>query len=251
MKLYFFLFFSISNLVGIAQINQTDDKGRKQGVWEKKYPNSNSLQYQGQFKDNKPVGIFTYYYPEGQVKAVIEHLKDGHKSKATFYFENKMMMSDGFYLDQKKDSTWVNYNPEGLVLSIEDFKNDKLNGKKVIYYLEGQLETEKLNPLSISTYKNDTLNGEYKEFFTSGKLKLIGSYVAGKMEGRWLEYHPNGNILKISKFKNDRLHGWTITYTKDGKENGKVMYQFGEKLLDKDLENYLKLCEKKGIDPNQ
>jgi hypothetical protein len=29
------------------------------------------------------------------------------------------------------------------------------------------------------------------------------------------------------------------------------MYQFGDKLSQEDLEEYLKMCEKKGLDPNQ
>ena len=43
--------------------NITDAKGQKQGVWTKTYPNSSGIQYKGQFKNNKTVGTFTYFYP--------------------------------------------------------------------------------------------------------------------------------------------------------------------------------------------
>jgi len=234
-----------------AQMNQTDSKGRKQGIWQKYYPKSEVLQYKGQFRDDKPFGVFEYYYPSGQLKATIEHHPDGHHARANYYFENKMLMTEGFYLDQKKDSTWVNYNQEGLVLGVESFKENMLNGKKVIYYLEGQVETEKLNPLSVANYKSDTLHGEYREYFSTGKLKQIGKYENGKIVGEWREYYPNGSISKVSKFKDDRLHGWSTSFTKDGEENGKILYQNGEKLIGKELEVFLKLCEKNGIDPNQ
>jgi len=117
--------------------------------------------------------------------------------------------------------------------------------------LEGQIETEKLNPLSVTMYENDILNGEFKEFFSTGKLKYHGKYVNGKLSGEWREYYPNGVLNKISRYKDDRLHGWSTTFTKDGEENGKFMYQYGEKIEGKDLEDYLKFCQKKGIDPNQ
>lgn len=247
--IFIFLITVYSSL--FSQINQLDSKGRKQGNWQKNYPKSDVLQYKGQFKDDKPVGTFTYFYPSGPIKATIEHYPDGHHARAFFYFENKMLMTEGFYFNQKKDSTWVNYNEEGLVLGVESFKNDKLNGKKVIYYLEGQIETEKLNPLSVASYTNDTLDGDYKEYFSTGKLKLIGKYENGKLVGEWKEYYPNGSIFKISKYKDNQMHGWSFTYTKDGEENGKFLYQYGEKLTGKELENFLKLCEKKGIDPNQ
>lgn len=234
-----------------AQINQTDSKGRKQGGWQKNYPKSEVLQYKGQFRDDKPFGTFEYYYPSGQLKATIEHHTNGHHARVSYYFENKMLMTEGFYFDQKKDSTWVNYNEEGLVLSVESFKKNLLNGKKVIYYLEGQIETERLNPLSVGYYKNDTLHGEYREYFSTGKLKQIGTYQNGKVVGEWKEYYPNGAIFKISKFKDDRLHGWSVSFTMDGEENGKILYQNGEKLTGKELDNFLLQCKKNGIDPNQ
>ena len=234
-----------------AQVNQTDSKGLKQGIWQKNYPKSDALQYKGQFRDDKPIGTFEYYYPGGQIKAIIEHHQDGHHARVSYFFENKLLMSEWFYLDQKKDSTWVNYNDEGLVLGVESFKNNLLNGKKVIYYLEGQIETERLNPLSVSSYKNDTLHGEYREYFSTGKLKQIGMYKNGKIEGEWKEYYPNGAIYKISKFKDDRMHGWSFSYNNDGEENGKFLYRNGEKLVGKELDIYLKYCDKNGIDPNQ
>jgi hypothetical protein len=48
-----FLFFGF---VSMAQLNQTDAKGRKQGEWAKTYPKSRVYQYKGQFKDDKPIG---------------------------------------------------------------------------------------------------------------------------------------------------------------------------------------------------
>jgi hypothetical protein len=38
-----------------TEINKTDQQGRKQGQWIKKYPNGN-IQYEGIFRDDHPVG---------------------------------------------------------------------------------------------------------------------------------------------------------------------------------------------------
>ena len=88
LKLIFFVF--LVNLSLLAQPNQTDSKGRKQGVWQKTYPKSEVLQYKGQFRDDKPVGTFEYFYPGGQLKATIEHHPNGRLARANYYFENKM-----------------------------------------------------------------------------------------------------------------------------------------------------------------
>ena len=43
--------------------NRTDEKGRKQGEWAKAWPGG-TLRYQGQFKDDRPVGLFRYFDEE-------------------------------------------------------------------------------------------------------------------------------------------------------------------------------------------
>ena len=73
MKLLMALILVFTSGLSIAQLNQTDSKGRKQGEWAKTYPKSRVYQYKGQFKDDKPIGTFTYYYESGKVKAVIKH----------------------------------------------------------------------------------------------------------------------------------------------------------------------------------
>ena len=65
MRLIALFFFALPFTV-LAQVNQVDSKGRKQGNWEKKYENGN-LRFTGQFKNDVPVGTFVYYY-ENQIK---------------------------------------------------------------------------------------------------------------------------------------------------------------------------------------
>ena len=47
--------------------NTIDDKGRKQGNWIKKIPQSNAIDYTGQFKDDKPVGNKWSYDTENRL----------------------------------------------------------------------------------------------------------------------------------------------------------------------------------------
>src|SRR5688572_8816928 len=82
--------------------NKTDAKGRKQGYWEKAN-DKNVLLYTGNFKDNKPVGEFVFYYPSGKVKSVVNHAPDGKTSRARIYYESGKLMSYGRYTSQKKD----------------------------------------------------------------------------------------------------------------------------------------------------
>jgi antitoxin component YwqK of YwqJK toxin-antitoxin module len=167
--LYIFLLFL--PFLSVSQVNQKDAKGQKQGVWNKKYPGSNTFIYKGQFKDDKAIGEFTYYYESGNIKSVVKHFPNSNLSFAVFYFENEAVLSEGFYKNQLKDSVWSNFTPSGALSSKESFLQNQLNGETIIYYTEGQIDNNVLIPLSISNYKKDTLNGLYTEFFSTGKIK--------------------------------------------------------------------------------
>ncbi len=54
--------FSLSILT--AQ-NTVDENGKKQGEWEKKYPNG-KIRYKGQFKDDLEVGTFDFFDKRGK-----------------------------------------------------------------------------------------------------------------------------------------------------------------------------------------
>jgi antitoxin component YwqK of YwqJK toxin-antitoxin module len=236
--------------LSVSQVNQKDAKGQKQGVWNKKYPGSNTFIYKGQFKDDKAIGEFIYYYESGKIKSIIKHIPNSNLSFAVFYSENEAVLSEGFYKNQLKDSVWSNFTPSGALSSKESFLKNQLHGEKIIYYTEGQIENGILIPLSISNYKKDTLNGLCTEFFSTGKIKKKGVFQNGLKDGEWLEYHPNGQIAQKVNYKNDVLHGWSYAYNSKGVELKKIMFKIGTALLGEELEKYLTFCEKNGIDPN-
>ncbi len=227
-----------------------DASGLKQGAWTKFYPESNVPQYKGQFKDDKPVGVFFYYHPTGEVRAIIEHLPNSPRSYVTFYHKNKEVMSEGVYWNQKKDSTWVNFNSDGLVTETEEYKNDQLNGKKITYFIEAQREEGKLKVLTVSHYKDNLLHGEFKEFFSNGKLKRIGNFELGDKVGIWTDYNLNGQLVGKVRYKKGLPHGWAYAYDAKGTVIQETLYKNGTQLKGQELLDYLEECKKKGIDPN-
>jgi antitoxin component YwqK of YwqJK toxin-antitoxin module len=236
--------------LSFAQLNQKDANGKKQGVWQKKYPGSNTFIYKGQFKDDKAIGEFTYYYESGKIKSVIKHFPNSNLSFAVFYSENEAVLSEGFYKNQLKDSTWLNFTSSGALSSKDCFLQNQLHGEKIIYYIEGQIENGVLIPLSISNYNKDLQDGLYTEFFSTGKIKKKGIFQNGLKDGEWLEYHPNGQIAQKAKFKKDNLHTWVYSYDKNGLKISEVFFQNGTRLIGKELDLFFENCTKNGIDPN-
>jgi len=232
-----------------SQTNTIDKKGLKQGAWAKYYPDNKTPIYTGQFKDNMPIGEFRYFFPSGKVKAIIQHQAKNNLSYAWLYYENEQLMAEGRYKYMKKDSLWINYNSQGYVLSREEFQADKLNGLRVTYYLEGQGEGEE-KMLTIENYKDSLLEGSYESFYSKGLVKEKGNYVKNKKEGEWQTFHPNGVMESRMTFKNNLAHGWAYGFDPKGKLYGKKMHRNGVLLEGEELDNYLKNCEKNGIDPN-
>lgn len=250
MKLIFSFLFSIVTLLSFGQENQVDSKGRKQGVWVKTYPKSKIIQYRGQFKDDKPVGTFTYYYQSGKVKAVVKHDENSTRSSAYFYHENGILMSHGIYRDMKKDSIWLNFTPTGRLSNSESFKNDMLHGKKIVYYVPENLEDKSRLPSAVYLYENDKLNGEAIEYFQTGTVKSKGVYKDNKKVGVWDYFHPNGKKMMLERYKDGVHHGWHFSYDESGQETSRKYFYYGRLLEGKALEEKMKQMKEKGINPN-
>lgn len=251
MKTHLAIVFTVISSLTFAQVvNQKDTQGRKQGVWQKNYPKSRAFEYKGQFKDDKPVGTFTYYYESTKVKAVIKHDEKTGRSEAVMYHENGVLMSKGIYKNQEKDSTWNYYGPSGKLSTKETFLNGKLHGTQTIYYVFEDPNDKRVVPAKVSNFKMGVLDGECVEYFDSGVVKSKTTYINGKKNGIVVINHPNGNPMIKERYKDGIQHGWQTAHDESGKETGKQFYRFGKRIQGKELESYLKQCKEKGINPN-
>lgn len=242
----FGIFFALA-----GQKNQVDEKGRKQGEWVKYYPNSVVPIYIGQFKDDKPIGTFTYYYPSKKVKSIVKHNPETGRSQAYFYHENKKLLAFGIYMNQQKDSVWTHYGPSGRISFRETYKNGELHGLKTIYYVPELIEDRTVEPMSEKNYENGRLNGPAKEYFPGGVTKLEGFYKDGVFEGEVKHYHPNGKLHYVERWKDRRKHGWWIVYDEQGKERSRKFYNHNVELKGDRLKKHLQKLKEQGKNPNE
>lgn len=250
MKGILFLIFTLSLNALVAQ-NVTDSKGKKQGPWSKLYPGTKVYQYKGEFKDDKPVGTFTYYYVSSKVKAIIKHDANSSRSEAFYYHETGVLMSHGIYKDMKKDSIWLNFGPSGRISNSETYKDDLLNGKKTVYYVPEDPNDKSRIISAVYNYVNGKLEGEAIQYFGNGTIKEKGTYKDNKKVGVWETFHANGKKMMYERYKDGARHGWCYAYEESGKEIGKNYFFYGRVLQGKELEEKMKYFKEKGIDPNQ
>ena len=182
-------------------LNQTDDKGQKQGRWSKTYV-SGTLKYTGQFRDDVPYGTFNYYYPGGEIKAKTRYSDNGITAHTKMYYENGNLLAEGKYVNRKKDSVWNYYSePEGNLIATEEYDHGVLTGESISYFAE----TGKI--LEIFHYKNGLRNGPYKKYFPDGKLMTEGYYENDTLEGEFVTYYPGGQIQVRGTYSNGLQKG--------------------------------------------
>lgn len=204
-SLLFLSFFVAAPL--FAQKNTTDASGKKQGVWEKTYK-SGAIKYKGQFKNDEPVGTFQYFYSDGVTKTKVKHVGNG-KAYATHFYPNNAKQSEGIYLNQKKDSVWSFYGPNGKIVSKESYKNDLKNGEAVNYYQNGNISL-------VAEYKGDRKHG-LEVTFAENKAKLSErNYANGAFHGPFAVYDIKGNPVFEGTFENGKEVGEWKEYSKGG-----------------------------------
>ncbi len=167
--------------------NNVDANGKKQGYW-KKYNDKKELLYEGQFKNDVPVGEFKYYYSNGKLKSRSFFIQGTHKVRTIIYHENEKKAAEGLFVDQIKDSIWNYYNSEEQLITVESYKKGKKEGHWATYSSQTGILLEEWD------YSDDVLNGKHKTYFVDGNLNTTISYINGKMNGVIESYYPNKNI---------------------------------------------------------
>ena len=234
-----------------AQTNQVDSKGRKQGEWIKYYDNSDIIRYKGQFKDDKPVGKFVYYYENKVIRTIMIHDEKTTRTEAFYYHANNELIAHGIYRDQKKDSIWTHFLPTGHYSYEETYKDGELNGERITYYGPEVTNDKSKLVLRKANYTNGRLNGEFIEYFPDGIIRAKGKYSNGVLDGVVVKNHPNGRPMIEERWKGRQKHGWWKTFDESGQEVGRIYYKNGVLLEGKVLDEYLKELQEKGINPNQ
>lgn len=234
MKFKILTLFLIISSIAIGQLNQVDAQKRKQGKWEVFFENTAQHKYTGQFKDNNPYGIFTYYYLSGRVKAKVNYKSNGQITLSQVYHESSgHIKAMGKYVDQKKDSTWTYFDNVGNVKSKETYKGGKLEGQRVIYYepVDGRYVVARYE-----YYKNNVLDGTFKEYHQNTKLKAEGTYVDGNLNGEIKYYFTSGKIERLERYKFAVKHGWWIFFNENGTQAGTKLFWEGRALKGAELE---------------
>jgi antitoxin component YwqK of YwqJK toxin-antitoxin module len=205
----------------IESINKTDNNGKKQGHWIKKYPIGH-IQYDGYFKDDQPIGIFKRFFENDTLWSILVFSNDGKEADALIYHSNGYIASKGKFVNQLKDGKWLFYSErsEEYLMCEEEYLNNLKNGPSLKYYPDKTI-AEKLN------YSKDIRTGEWDQYFPNGNVCLKAYYHDGKLEGKFEVFFTDGKPEYVGQYKNDTRDGLWIIYNTDGTIKYNIEYVAG------------------------
>jgi antitoxin component YwqK of YwqJK toxin-antitoxin module len=216
-KIVFILF--LSNSLIAQEFNKVDANGKKQGLWRGFYEESKRQRYEGNFENDKEIGVFTYF-DDTKAKSVIAtrtFSQNGTVAETVFYDQKKNIVSKGKTVNRLKEGEWIYFQKASTaVLCIENYKNGKLEGIRKVFFEKGMIaeETSYLNGLKDGLYKKYTEKGIVLEEsnFKKGKyegmavfrdakgdLAAKGLFLNGGKDGMW-QFYSNGKLKKEEKY---------------------------------------------------
>lgn len=190
------------------EINQTNEKGERIGVW-KKYHQNKRIRYEGQFENGKEVGVFKFYaVASSDFPVVIKTFNNVNgKAEVQFFTEKGVLESEGDMHGKDRIGKWLYYLHDGKTIILEEnYIDGKLSGENKIFYKNGKL-TE------LSHYKEGKLHGNSKRYSDEGKLMGDLNYVNGELGGEAIFYDTNGQVKRKGQYEADLKVGVWEFYT--------------------------------------
>lgn len=140
----------------------------------------------------------TIYYDSGKIKQVIE-----------------------INQDSVRNGKLVRFAENGDTLELAHYKDDKLEGKRKLYYANNQVEI-------IEHYKRDSLQGLYQVYNQDQSLLLEAEYDKNQIVGMITKYFPSGAILEKVSYKNNVENGPFTEYYESGQKKWEGTYKDGD-----------------------
>lgn len=204
-SIFRFLVFLLCSQIVLCQSenNPVDVNGKKHGVWKGFYQESGRARYEGTFEHGKEVGVFNFFDDtKAQTIIATRTFNPNENSCYTiFYDQNKNIVSEGKEVNKLREGSWKYYHKASKsVMTLEHYKNGKLEGRKTVYYPNGKIVDEVV-------YKNGLKEGVYKKYSESGIVMESSFFKNGEYDGEAIYKDPNDQVVAKGMFKKGKKIG--------------------------------------------
>lgn len=183
--------------------NKLDDQGRKHGLWKGIYQESKRPRFEGVFNHGKESGVFKFFDDTKAMTVIAtREFNDQNNAAYTKFFDQKgFTVSEGVVKNKLFEGLWKYYHHASTtVMSTENYREGKLEGVRLVYYLSGKI-AEEIN------YKNNLKNGPYKKYAENGVVLEESIFKNDSYDGAAIFREANGAIASQGKFVNGQKMG--------------------------------------------
>lgn len=217
----------LSFAVYAQEFNKMDEQGRKQGPFKKYFESEkDKIFYEGQFRDDKPFGRFTYYHKNGSIKSYMDYSENGKVARSKVFMDDGSPLASGNYIERKKDSTWVYFNNNDGIIGIENWIKGEKNGIEVVFFNSSDTS-------EVIHWNGNKMNGPWRQYFGNGNLKLRSTMLNDAYDGVTEYFHDNGKLNIKGKYVNSKRSGSWYHYNSDGSLQMQVLYRGGKVVKEK------------------
>ena len=146
----------------------------------KEYTLNGKIKQTSTYKNNELYGLETKYYDTELVQSKNNYVA-GFKSGLCEYYYKSGLIASSIYLDT------MHYLDMGKNPRITSVKN----GASKTWYESGKYKTNEY-------YKRDKQHGLCEEYYEAGNLRYKRNFIEGRLVGKQLEYHDNGQLAQES-----------------------------------------------------
>ncbi|WP_429190634.1 hypothetical protein [Fusobacterium sp. PH5-44] len=158
-----------------------------------------------------------FTYSSGEITSVFNERVDfDFSGTKEFYFKNGFIKGRAKYYKGNLDGSFIIYNLVGIPLVIGTYDNGELSGKINCFNDDGSFR-------NIYFYeKNEKINKIYE--YIDGVLSFERDVKEEEINGKSIEYYPNGKIMIVENYAEDMLHGVVQSYYINGQINEDLYY---------------------------
>lgn len=228
-------------------------------VFSKKPGRAYPIEGEGELIDGKKYGKFIKYRGGGRIESIETFKNDSENGKCVYYDVNGNISWEVNFKGGLKQGEEISYREDGTIIKMLTYKHHSIDGPYKEYYGNGTLRSE-----GVYGRVNDGIRGVGNvgvqiEYYRNGNPELminhdtherIKYYETGvkmfelvKTDGdsnyKLIEYHSNGNLLKVQHLqirehksftdtiRKRVLHGESIYYDNNGNERMRELYKDG------------------------
>ena len=116
----------------------------------------------------------------------------------TFYYANQQVERIGKNVNGKKEGTWFEFHPNGMMSESTVYHNDNQTGISMSWYSNGFPED------SITILDNSEIS-IHVNWFDNGNLAAAGRMLKNKSHGVWQYFYKSGKLAAKEEYDNGKL----------------------------------------------